>query len=111
METGSQLWIDMEDSAYVDRTLDLYRKVKRKYAPVGLAMQAYLRRTASDVESLMEVKPIIRLVKGAYAEPPHIAFPIKKDVDLNYIAISERLLDAASRNEATPIFGRMTSAL
>jgi proline dehydrogenase len=104
-ESGSQLWIDMEDSPYVDRTIDLYRRVKQKYAPVGLAMQAYLRRTAQDVDALMDVKPIIRLVKGAYAEPPDIAFPVKKDVDLNYIAISERLLDAASRGSATPIFG------
>lgn len=103
--TKSQLWIDMEDSSYVDRTLDLYRKVKSKYEPVGLAMQAYLRRTPQDVEALMDVKPIIRLVKGAYAEPAHVAFPAKKDVDIAYTSIAERLLTASAENKALPIFG------
>jgi proline dehydrogenase len=105
VECESELWIDMEDSSYVDRTLDLYRRVKVNYAPVGLAIQSYLRRTAQDVEGLMDLNPIIRLVKGAYAEPEHIAFPLKKDVDLNYVAVGERLLEAASRGQATPIFG------
>jgi len=95
----------MEDSSYVDRTLDLYRRVKTKYQPVGLAMQAYLRRTPQDLEKLMDLKPIIRLVKGAYAEPAHIAFPVKKDVDLQYVALTERMLDAASRGEMLPILG------
>ncbi|MFN8572401.1 MAG: proline dehydrogenase family protein [Gemmatimonadaceae bacterium] len=104
-ETGNELWIDMEDSSYVDRTLDLYRRVKSRYSPVGIAIQAYLKRTPADVESLMPVKPIIRLVKGAYAEPPHVAFPQKRDVDLAYVAISERLLEAATRGEAMPVFG------
>jgi proline dehydrogenase len=103
--TKSQLWIDMEDSSYVDRTLDLYRRVKAKYEPVGLAMQAYLRRTPADLESLMGVRPIIRLVKGAYAELPHVAFPVKKDVDLAYTSLAERLLSAAAGGGALPIFG------
>lgn len=104
-ETGSQLCIDMEGSSYVDRTLDLYRRVKRKHSPVAVCVQAYLRRTAQDVESLMEVKPIIRVVKGAYAEPAHIAFQSKKEVDLNFVAISERLLEASARGEATLVMG------
>lgn len=104
-ETGSELWIDMEDSSYVDRTLDLYRRLKARFQPIGIAIQAYLMRTPADIEALMPVKPIIRLVKGAYAEPAHVAFPAKKDVDLAYVALSERLLDAATRGEATPIFG------
>jgi proline dehydrogenase len=103
--TKSELWIDMEDSSYVDRTLDLYRRIKSKYAPVGLAMQAYLLRTEEDVQKLLDVKPIIRLVKGAYAEPPHVAYPSKRDVDLKYVSIGERLLDAASKGQAHPIFG------
>jgi proline dehydrogenase len=104
-ETGSQLCIDMEGSGYVDRTLDLYRRVKKKYDPVAVCVQSYLRRTAQDVESLMEVKPIIRVVKGAYAEPPDIAFQSKKEVDLSFIAISERLLEAATRGGATLVLG------
>ena len=105
VQANSQLWIDMEDSSYVDRTLDLYRRVKSRFAPVGLALQAYLRRTPRDLEALMDVRPIIRLVKGAYAEPPQIAFPAKPDVDRAYLEIAERLLQAASRGAALPIFG------
>jgi proline dehydrogenase len=103
--TGSQLWIDMEDSSYVDRTLDLYRRVKSRYEPVGLAIQAYLRRTPQDIDALKDVRPMIRLVKGAYAEPPHVAFPAKRDVDLAYVSLAERLLDAAVKEAAVPIFG------
>ena len=103
--TGSQLWIDMEDSSYVDRTLDLYRKVRSKHEPVGIAIQAYLRRSMQDVEALLPIKPMIRLVKGAYAEPAHIAFPVKKDTDINYVSISERMIEAATHGQALPIFG------
>jgi proline dehydrogenase len=110
-ETGNELWIDMEDSSYVDRTLDLYRRIKSRYAPVGIAIQAYLKRTPADIDALMSVKPIIRLVKGAYAEPPHVAFPQKREVDLAYVAISERLLEAATRGEATPVFGTHDMAI
>ena len=95
VSTGSQLWIDMEDSSYVDRTLGLYRELKSKYEPVGIAIQAYLRRTPQDIESLLDLKPMIRLVKGAYLEPPDVAFPSKRDVDQQYVSQGERLLDAA----------------
>lgn len=103
--TGSQLWIDMEDSSYVDRTLDLYRAVRSRHEPIGLAMQSYLMRTPADVEKLLDVRPMIRLVKGAYAEPPSIAYADKKDVDSQFVAISERLLAAAKTGNAHPIFG------
>lgn len=103
--TGSQLWIDMEDSTYVDRTLDLYRRVKSKYPPVGLAIQAYLHRTQKDVEGLLDLNPMIRMVKGAYAEPPAVAFPSKADVDANFVKVCEILLDAAAKGKALPILG------
>lgn len=103
--TGSQLWIDMEDSSYVDRTLALYRHVKSRHEPIGIAIQAYLRRTPQDIESLMDVKPMIRLVKGAYLEPPHVAWPAKRDVDLQFASIGERLLEASRDGRAHPIFG------
>jgi len=105
VETNSQLWIDMEDSSYVDRTLSLYRELKSKYAPVGIAIQAYLRRTPQDINGLLDLKPMIRLVKGAYLEPPHVAFPAKRDVDLQYASQGERLLEAAKDGRALPIFG------
>jgi proline dehydrogenase len=103
--TGSQLWIDMEDSPYVDRTLELYRRLKSRYQPVGVALQAYLRRTPQDLEALLPLRPWIRLVKGAYAEPPQLAYPSKRDVDRQYLVLGERLLEAAARSEALPIFG------
>lgn len=86
------IWIDMESSKYVDATLDLYRKVKERYPNVGLAMQAYLYRTMKDLESLLPLQPIVRLVKGAYLEPASVAFPEKKDVDENFFKLAERLL-------------------
>ncbi len=105
LQTGSQLWIDMEDSSYVDRTLALYRELKSKYAPIGIAIQAYLRRTPQDINNLLDVNPMIRLVKGAYLEPPHVAFPSKRDVDLQFASQGERLLEAAKDGRALPIFG------
>ena len=105
MATGSTLWIDMEDSSYVDRTLALYRATKAKHERTGIALQAYLRRTPADLERLMELQPIVRLVKGAYAEPAHIAFPVKRDTDIAYFDLSVRMLEAAARGECLPIFG------
>lgn len=103
--TGSFLWIDMEDSSYVDRTLALYRTLKAKYPATGLAIQAYLRRTPADLEALWVVKPVIRLVKGAYAEPPHVAFPVKRDTDLAYYELSVKMLEKAKAGLCTAIFG------
>jgi proline dehydrogenase len=68
-------------------------------------MQAYLRRTPNDLESLLSVQPWVRLVKGAYAEPAAVAFPSKKDVDKQYLSLSQRLLEAAAADSAFPVFG------
>ena len=103
--TGNQLWIDMEDSSYVDRTLTIYRRLKEQYDPVGLCLQSYLRRTPQDLEALLPIRPWIRLVKGAYAEPPQIAYPAKKDVDQQYFSLSERLLSAAAEENVFAVFG------
>lgn len=103
--TGTYLWLDMEDSSYVDRTLELYRGLRSKHEKVGLALQAYLRRTPADLAQLLYTRPTIRLVKGAYAEPPHVAFPAKRDVDLAYYDLSVELLNAAVKGQALPILG------
>ncbi len=103
--TGSIFWVDMEDSSYVDRTLDLYRRLKAHHPRIGIALQAYLRRTPADLRALLPLRPIVRLVKGAYAEPDHVAFPAKRDTDLAYYELGTVLLDAAARGEALPIFG------
>lgn len=111
VSTNSQLWIDMEDSSYVDRTLGLYRELKTKYDPIGIAIQAYLRRTPQDISNLLDLNPMIRLVKGAYLEQPHVAFPSKRDVDLQFATQGERLLEAARDGRALPIFGTHDMAL
>lgn len=102
---GTIFWIDMEDSSYVDRTLELYRRLKARHSRVGLALQAYLRRTPADLAALLPLEPVIRLVKGAYAEPAYVAFPSKRDTDLAYYELASELLAAAARGKALPILG------
>ena len=86
------LWIDMEYSRYVDPTLELFRRARAKSPRIGIALQAYLYRTAKDVESLLPLGPAVRIVKGAYLEPPDIAYPKKRDVDENFYRLCVRLL-------------------
>lgn len=109
--TGSMLWIDMEDSSYVDRTLDLYRKLRARHERVGLCLQSYLRRTPADLRALLPLRPVIRLVKGAYAEPPHVAFPAKRDVDLAYYELGVKLLEATAAHGTVTVFGTHDVAL
>lgn len=102
---GSFVWIDMEESRYVDATLELFRRARATHANVGVCLQTYLRRTAADLNGLLASAPAIRLVKGAYHEPPDVAFPQKRDVDTSYFTLGERLLEAARRERARPVFG------
>ncbi len=104
-QQGAILWIDMEDSSYVDRTLELYERLKATHDQLGLCLQAYLFRTPKDLERLLAVRPAIRLVKGAYAEPEDVAFPAKKDTDDQFLSLGVRLLDAARTGSAFPVFG------
>ncbi len=90
---GQMIWVDMEDSRYVDRTLDLYRALQAKHGNVGLCLQAYLRRTPADFDALLPLKPAIRWVKGAYAEPASVAYPAKHDTDIAYEQLAKRHLD------------------
>lgn len=89
---GSYLWIDMEDSSYVDRTLELYQRLRASHGNTGICLQAYLRRTAKDIERLLPLGPAIRLVKGAYDEPKDVAFKSKKEVDANYLGLAVTML-------------------
>ncbi|MDR5709780.1 MAG: proline dehydrogenase family protein [Armatimonadota bacterium] len=92
---GGFVWIDMEASRYVEATLDLYRGLRASgYGPdtVGVALQAYLYRSERDLEFLLRLGARVRLVKGAYAEPPSVAYPRKADVDRAYVRLLERLL-------------------
>jgi proline dehydrogenase len=90
--TGGRVWIDMESSAYTDRTLDLYARLRPRSEHLGCVLQAYLRRTPTDVERLIPLGAMVRLCKGAYREPPTVAFPDKRDVDRAYAQLAERLL-------------------
>ena len=108
---GGTLWIDMEDSSYVDRTLELYRKLRAKHPRVGVCLQAYLRRTPGDLAALLPLNPAIRLVKGAYAERPEVAFPAKADVDQAYYRLGADLLAAAARSDAFVVLGTHDLAL
>ncbi len=89
---GTMVWVDMEGSAYTQATLDVFRRVREKFQNVGLCLQAYLRRTESDLEDLVPRGAAIRLTKGAYAEPSSIAFPSKADVDASFFRLTQRLL-------------------
>jgi proline dehydrogenase len=93
-EAGGELWIDMEGSAYVEQTIGLYERLKRAHPNVGLCLQAYLRRTADDVQRLLPVGPSIRLVKGAYDEPGRVAFRDRRAIDANYLALCVVMLEA-----------------
>ena len=104
-ETGSALWLDMEDSSYVDRTLQLYTTLRKRHAATGVALQAYLHRTPEDLSRLMPLKPMIRLVKGAYDEPPKVAFPKKSDTDRAYYELASQMLDGARTGTCAPVFG------
>jgi proline dehydrogenase len=100
-DRGSVVWIDMESSAYVDRTLDVYRRVRSVAANVGVCLQAYLHRTPADLEALRPLAPVIRLVKGAYREPPDVALPHKRDVDARYFELAATLLRATAERPGT----------
>jgi len=89
---GNFVWIDMESSAYVDATLDLFRRARAVSPRVGVCLQAYLRRTPADLEALLPMRPALRLVKGAYQEPADRAFPRKQDVDQAYFSLAARIL-------------------
>jgi proline dehydrogenase len=95
--SNSVVWIDMEASSYVDATLELYRRARLAYPNVGVCLQAYLYRTADDLAALLPLGPAIRLVKGAYNEPPDRAFPRKRDVDENFFALAQQLLSDYAR--------------
>lgn len=101
----SFMWIDMEGTAYTDTTIDLYAKVRAKHRETGLALQAYLHRTAADLGRLMADGCAVRLVKGAYAEPPDKAFQAKRDVDANYLALCSLMLPEVRRGKVRLVLG------
>jgi proline dehydrogenase len=94
---GNFVRIDMEDSSTTDETLALYRGLRESgFDNVGVALQAYLRRTAADVAALADLRPNVRLCKGIYVEPPELAFRDPEQVRASYVRLLELLLDGGS---------------
>jgi proline dehydrogenase len=99
-ETGNTIRLDMEQSRYVDATLDIYRRLRANCGAAGFVLQSYLYRSCDDLTAMLPMEPNVRIVKGAYLEPPATAYPKKRDVDDNYL----RLVDLAfSRDGYTAI--------
>jgi proline dehydrogenase len=88
---GRLVMIDMEASAYVDRTLELFGALRARTENVGVCLQAYLRRTPEDVFALPEGS-IVRLVKGAYLEPPGLVLTNRRDVDRAFVKLAATIL-------------------
>jgi len=86
------VFIDIEDSSYVNRTISLYKQIKESHYNVGLCLQAYLYRTLEDIRSMEIISPCVRLVKGAYKEPDSVAFKKLSLVNDNYLKIAIYLL-------------------
>ena len=93
---GNFVRVDMEGSAVTQVTLDIFKRLRGEFGidDVGIVVQSYLRRTETDVRELLKIPARIRLCKGAYNEPPEVAFPDKKDVDDNYIKLMRMLLSS-----------------
>jgi proline dehydrogenase len=91
---GNFVRVDMEDSPVTQITLDIFRRLRAEFDlnTVGIVVQSYLRRTESDVRELLKIPARIRLCKGAYNEPPEVAFPDKAEVDANYVRCMKLLL-------------------
>ena len=92
----NRVWIDMESSPYVDRTLTVYRKLRPSFPRLAVCIQAYLHRSLRDLEGFFSSGASIRLVKGAYREPAERAYNRKKDIDENFLRLAARLLTPES---------------
>lgn len=88
LETRNTMRMDMEQSRYVDATLATYRRLRERFENVGFVLQSCLRRSLDDLRDLTALHPNVRLVKGAYLEPPAIAYPKKRDVDESYLQLA-----------------------
>ena len=111
-EAGSYFWVDMEQSPYVDATLDVVRRLRAEVPSVGVCLQAYLLRTKPDLTDMQARGIGVRLVKGAYKEPPSVAYPNKADVDAHYFALAQQMVAAGGRAHGSrAVFGTHDLAL
>lgn len=93
---GNFVRVDMEDSSVTQVTIDIFKRLRAEFGlnTVGIVLQSYLYRTLADAQELVKLPARIRICKGAYNEPPEVAFPEKKDVDANYIKVMQLLLSS-----------------
>jgi proline dehydrogenase len=93
---GNFVRVDMEDSSVTQVTIDIFKRLRAEFDlnTVGIVLQSYLYRTVKDAEELVKLPARIRICKGAYNEPPEVAFPDKKDVDANYVKVMQILLSS-----------------
>src|SRR5215207_10399368 len=91
---GNFVRVDMEDSSVTQATIDIFKRLRAEFGldNVGIVLQSYLYRTLADAQELVKLPARIRICKGAYNEPPEVAFPEKKDVDANYVKVMQLLL-------------------
>ena len=96
---NNHIRIDMEESATVDDTLAMYRTLRDNegFDNVGVVIQSYLHRSEADVAALVDEGASVRLCKGAYAEPPNIAFPDKADTDASFVHLTQMMLSEQAR--------------
>lgn len=95
---GNFVRVDMEQSSVTQVTIDVFKRLRAEFGlnDVGIVLQSYLRRTFDDAQELLKIPARIRICKGAYNEPPEVAFPDKKDVDENYIRVMKLLLSSGT---------------
>ena len=93
---GNFVRVDMEGSSVTQVTIEIFKRLRAEFGlnDVGIVLQSYLRRTFADTQDLLKVPARIRICKGAYNEPPEVAFPDKKDTDENYIRVMHLLLSS-----------------
>jgi len=112
---GTTVEIDMEQADYVSDTLDVYRLLHADHPELRIAMQAYLRRTPIDLEMMAGIKPKVRLVKGAYAEPENVAFRKRAEIDAQFAFLTDWLfrrgrMPAIASHDAEPLDHATTTA-
>ena len=95
---GNFVRVDMEDSAVTQVTIDIFKRLREEFDlnTVGIVLQSYLYRTYEDAQDLVKIPARIRICKGAYNEPPEVAYPEKKDVDANYVKVMQLLLSSGT---------------
>jgi proline dehydrogenase len=89
------VWIDMEGSGFTERTLRVYTNLLNSHPEAGVALQAYMRRSGDDLKALLDKGARVRLVKGAYREPPDVVFPTREEIRSNYSSLMKLLFDGA----------------